>query len=308
MTNIEQILNKKLGIAIQKNVLLAPMTTFKIGGPADYFFEARTKQDLIETIRIARENKVNHFILGTGANVLISDKGFQGLVIHNQTNKVGFLDNGKVLTESGVIFADLIELCVAKGLSGLEHFVGIPSSIGGALWQNLHFLSPDRTRTVFIEEFLDNARILNERGEIKNVTKDYFNFAYDESVLRHNQDIVLEATFQLNPKPEPEMQKIISSNLKWRSIKHPPLNKFPSVGSIFRNIPGHGAGRLIDACGLKGTKIGNAKISELHANIFINLGGASAQNILDLMKLAQREVKKKFDLDLAPEIKLIGKF
>jgi len=308
MPETKQILESKIGQAIGEKVILAPFTTFKIGGPADYFFEAETKNKLTAAIKAARESAINFFVLGTGANILVSDKGFRGFVIRNKANQIEFKGADLVRAESGVVFADLIEACALKELSGLEHFAGIPSSVGGALWQNLHFLSPDRTRTIFIEEVLASAEIMTEDNQIKSVSKDYFKFGYDESVLRHKKEIALEATFKLLPAREEEIRKVITSNLAWRNQKHPPLDKLPSAGSVFKNIPGHGAGRLIDACGLKGTKKGNAQIYEKHANMIVNLGDAKAKEVIALMELAKGEVRKKFNLDLEPEISLVGGF
>jgi UDP-N-acetylmuramate dehydrogenase len=308
MSSIKQSLKTALGQNLQENIILAPFTTFKIGGPADYFFEAKTKEELVTGINAAKNLNLDFFLLGTGANILVSDKGFRGLVIRNKADKIHFGPENTVSAESGTIFGNLIEQCVARGLSGIEHFIGIPSSVGGALWQNLHFLSPNRTRTIFIEEILKNAEILTEDGKIKTVPKSYFNFDYDESTLHHKKDVVLEATLKLTPADEKEMRKIMAENLKWRAERHPTLDKLPSAGSIFKNIPGHGAGRLIDQCGLKGKQIGNAQIYEKHANMFVNLGEAKAADVLGLIKLTQKEVKNKFNLELEPEISLVGDF
>src|SRR5690606_38737886 len=160
----------------------------------------------------------------------------------------------------------VIEAAVAAGLPGLEHYVGIPSTVGGALWQNLHFLSPppERERTMFIEEVLLEAEILTPEGERKVVDNAYFDFGYDYSTLHVSGDVVLSATFQLQEADETRMRAVMAANLAWRHERHPPLDTEPSAGSIFKKIEGIGAGRLIDWCGLKGTRIGGAMVTERH--------------------------------------------
>lgn len=291
---------------LQKDVVLAPFTTYKIGGPADFFVEVKTPQELIGAVSEAQKNDVPHFILGTGANILIRDKGFRGLVIKNSINHHQFTPDNKLRAGSGAIVADLIELALEKELSGLEHFVGIPSSVGGAIWQNLHFLNPDRTGTAYIEEIVDSAQILDENNEIQEVNRDFFKFGYDDSILHHKEVIVLEVTFNLTPKPRESIRKIMESNMAWRCSKQPQLWEFASCGSVFKKIEGAGAGRLIQQAGLKGKQIGQVKVSEKHANYLINLGGATADDVLNLIELIQKEVKQKTGYFLEPEIRIIG--
>src|SRR5690606_20437626 len=173
---------------------LAPLTTFRIGGPADALYRARTTQELVDALRIARELEMPHFLLGLGANILVGDGGFRGLVIRNEAKGIEFLDESRVRAESGVIvYHDLIQATVERGLGGLHHFVGIPSTVGGAIWQNLHFLSPppERERTVFVEEVVEAATLLTAEGEVKTVDLDYFRFGYDYSILHDRPDVVL---------------------------------------------------------------------------------------------------------------------
>jgi len=297
---------------LQENVPLAPYTTFQIGGPADLFFEAETPDELAIAVRVARENDIPHFLLGVGANVIIGDRGFRGLVIHNAADGTEVdPDTGRLYAASGAImYPDVIEDAVSHGLSGLEHYVGIPSTVGGALWQNLHFLSPppERERTMYIEEVLDEADILTEENERKTVGVDYFEFGYDESILHHRDDVVLSATFQLEPGDRVRMREIMEANLDWRSKRHPPLDTEPSVGSIFKKIEGVGAGRLIDNCGLKGTRIGGALVTYRHANIFINTGDATAADVCALIEHVRDTVEQDTGYALETEIDFIGEF
>ena len=297
---------------VRTGEVLAPYTTFKIGGPADLFYEPATADELAAALLAAREHGVPSFLLGLGANILVGDRGFRGLVIRNLARHLEFSPGeGTVRVESGaIVWPDLIEAAIAHGLSGLEHYVGIPSTVGGALWQNLHFLSPApaRERTMFVAEVTKGAEILAATGERQTVGVDYFEFGYDTSVLHHRPDVVLAATFQLAPEDPERMRRIVEENLQWRRERHPPLDTEPSAGSIFKKIEGIGAGRLIDQCGLKGTRIGGAMVTQRHANIFINTGGATAADVRALIARCQEVVEKETGYRLEVEISLVGEF
>lgn len=296
---------------VERDVPLAPLTTFRIGGPADLLVRARTADELAELVLFARAGGVPHFLLGRGANVLVGDGGFRGLVIHSEVGGIDFLDDVRVRAGAGVeTFPDLIDVTVARGLGGLHHFVGIPSTVGGALWQNLHFLAPapERARTVFIEEVLESAEILTEEGERTRVDVDYFEFGYDDSILHHRADVVLSATFKLEPIPVDELRRVMRENLEWRDERHPDLWLYPCAGSIFQKIEGIGAGRLIDECGLKGHVHGAAGIFHKHANIIVNFGGATAAEVRTLIDLAQETVARETGYHLVPEIDFVGEF
>jgi UDP-N-acetylmuramate dehydrogenase len=292
---------------------LAPYTTFKIGGPADLFFETRTADDLARAILAARAHGLPYFVLGLGANVLIADKGFRGLVIRNTARHFEFRDQGdtcQLWTESGATIKELIQAAVPRGWSGLEHYVGIPSTVGGAIWQNLHFLSPapERERTMFIAEVFESCEILSAENERKTVGPDYVKFGYDDSLFHHRADVVLSATFRLAKADPDVLQRIMQENLSWRGGKHPWLEWHPSAGSIFKKIEGVGAGRLVDQLGMKGFRVGDAQISHMHANIMINLGHATAADVRELIATAQRRVKERFGYELHSEIGFIGEF
>lgn len=296
---------------IEHDVALAPYTTFKIGGPADLLYRARTPGELAEAVLAARELEVPFFLLGMGANILVGDRGFRGLVIKNEVEEIEFLDETRVRAGAGArVYHDLIQATVARGLGGLHHYVGIPSTVGGAIWQNLHFLSPppERERTMFIEEVVERATILTEEGEVREVEHDYFRFGYDYSILHDRRDIVLDVTFRLEPQPREVLRDVIRENLQWRDDRHPDLWLYPSAGSIFQKIKDVGAGRLIDQCGLKGHVLGNAQIFHKHANIIVNLGGATAADVTALIELAQTTVRRELGYELKTEIGMIGEF
>jgi UDP-N-acetylmuramate dehydrogenase len=295
---------------LKRDEPLAQYTTFKIGGPADLFYGATSTDDLAGAVTAARDLGIDYFVLGLGANILVGDGGFRGLIIRNTSNHLKFFDDGRLWVESGAVMAKLIPQAVERGWSGLEHYVGIPSTVGGAVWQNLHFLSPapERERTMFIAEIFQSAELLTHDGKRQTVDRDYMQFGYDTSTLHKQRDIALAVTFQLNPGDKATMHRIMQENLSWRGGKHPWLEYHPSAGSIFQKIEGVGAGRLIDEVGLKGFRHGDAQISHIHANIMVNLGGATARDVRELIATAQAAVKEKFGYSLEPEIGFIGEF
>lgn len=311
MTSATDQVVRDLGSSrLKRAEVLAPYTTFRIGGPADLFYEATTADELDAAVRAARSARVPCFVLGLGANILVGDKGFRGLVIRNTSKHARWMADGKVWVETGAVVAELITEAVRKGWSGLEHYIGIPSTVGGAIWQNLHFLSPapERDRTMFIAEIFESCEILSEEGDRKTVEKDYVRFGYDDSIFHHRDDIVLAVTFQLERGDQAAMQRILQENLSWRGARHPWLQFHPSAGSIFKKIEGVGAGRLVDQCGLKGFRVGDAQISHIHANIMVNLGQATASDVRRLIAAAQKAVEDKFGQRLQPEVKFVGEF
>ena len=295
---------------LKRDEPLAQYTTFRIGGPADVFYDATSTEDLAGAVSAARDLGIEYFVLGLGANILVGDKGFRGLVIRNTSSHLNFFDDDKLWVESGAVMARLIPQAVERGLSGLEHYVGIPSTVGGAVWQNLHFLSPApaRERTMFIAEVFESAELLTHDGRRQTVDRDYMQFGYDTSTLHKQRDIALAVTSQLEPCDKAIMHRIMQENLSWRGGKHPWLEYHPSAGSIFKKIEGVGAGRLIDEVGLKGFRHGDAQISHIHANIMVNLGKATAKNVRELIAIAQEKVQQRFGHHLEVEIGFIGEF
>lgn len=294
----------------RRDEVLAPYTTFKIGGPADLFFTATSAGELARAVLAARSTGTPYFVLGLGANILVGDKGFRGLVIHNKANRVEFVGENKVIAESGAVIGQLIPQVIERGLSGLEHYVGIPSTVGGAVWQNLHFLSPApaRERTMFIAEVVESCELLGKDGAIWTASNEEMEFGYDTSILHRGEDVALSVTFALEKGNQADMYRITQENLSWRGSRHPWLEIHPSAGSIFKKIEGVGAGRLVDQCGLKGYTIGGAQISHIHANIMLNLGHATARDVRELIAHAQERVQETTGYEIEPEIGFVGEF
>jgi len=275
--------------------------------------------ELAAAVTAARRHEVPYFRLGLGANILVGDRGFRGLVIRNRARGVELLPGGggqadpssprRLRAESGaVVYPDLIELAISHRLSGLEHYAGIPSTVGGAIWQNLHFLSPAprRERTMFIAEVTVEAELLDAAGERRIAGVDELAFGYDTSILHHRPDTVLSATFELTPDDPERLRRVVRENLAWRSLRHPPLDSEPSVGSIFKKIAGIGAGRLIEESGLKGATRGGAIVTHRHANIIVNRGGATAADVRALIQHVQEVVERRTGQRLEPEIEMVG--
>ncbi len=289
---------------------LAPITTFRIGGPADVLYDAISADDLAVAVTAARALDIPWFVLGLGANILVGDLGVRGLVIRNRAVSHHVTAEGVLWAESGAVVQDLVLETVRAGWSGLEHYVGIPSTVGGALWQNLHFLSPApaRERTMFIAEVFRSCEILAESGARRDVNAEYVKFGYDDSVFHHTRDVILSARLQLERADSAALHRVLQENLSWRGSRHPWLAVHPSAGSIFKKIEGVGAGRLIDECGLKGFRIGDAQISHIHANIMVNLGAATAADVRAVIQHAQQNVMERFGHILTPEIGFVGEF
>ncbi len=289
---------------------LAPYTTFRIGGPADVLYVATSADDLASAVLLARALGLPWFVLGLGANILVGDRGFRGMVIRNRAAAWSLGDDGRLWAESGAVVGDVLPQVVDRGWSGLEHYVGIPSTIGGAIWQNLHFLSPapERERTCFIAEVFASAELLFEDGTRGTVDHAGMAFGYDDSLLHHRRHVALAATFRLTPGDPGAMHRVMQENLSWRGARHPWLDLHPSAGSIFKKLDGLGAGRLVDQCGLKGYRVGGAAISHIHANIIVNLGGATAADVRRVIAHAQEQVFARFGVSLEPEIAFVGDF
>jgi UDP-N-acetylmuramate dehydrogenase len=290
------------------DVPLGRYTTFGIGGRARYFVEARSSGRLREAIAWGRESGMPVFVLGRGSNVLIGDGGFEGLVIRTARSEgIELLPGNRIRAESGVQVERLVGLAAARGLSGLEHFAGIPSTLGGALWQNLHFLSPDRSRLMFLGELVEEATVL-EGETVHRVSREWFEFGYDASTLRSGTAILLDATLRLTPADPAVVRAAARANLTWRARRHPRGAATRSAGCVFRNPPGSSAARAIDAAGLKGRTVGGAAVARRHANFIVNTGGATAHDVRTLIDLVAGEVAAHSGLRLEPELALVGTF
>jgi UDP-N-acetylmuramate dehydrogenase len=283
---------------IEKNISLKNFTTFKIGGKAKYFFIAKKKENLIEAVLWAAENGLTFFILGGGSNLLVSDKGFKGLVIKNESKNYK-IEKGKIFAESGVSLSVLVNEAVKNNLAGLEWAAGIPGTVGGAIFGNAGAFGEsvcDNLMEVEVFDVKDKKIKILENKDCK--------FSYRNSIFKKNKNLVIISVSLSFKKGDLKMIKEkIKKFLECRRESQP-LN-FPSAGSVFVNPGKKSAGDLIERCGLKGRKAGDAKISEKHANFVVNLRGASSKDVEKLINLAKKSAKNKFGVDLEEEIQCL---
>ncbi len=304
---------------VKEDVLLAPYTTFRIGGKSQYFFSADNNQELVKAVKAAKESRTPFFVLGGGSNVLISDNGFQGLVIRAENSQTEVRDSC-IYAEAGVPLADVVILARDHFLTGIEWAAGIYGTVGGAVRGNAGAFGGDMSQITEQADALDTSA-----GEVKNFSQVECAFNYRSSIFKQNKNlIIISAVFRLQTGEKENIEKKSSEHIQYRKENHP--LDFPSAGSIFKSIDLKNfpesvvgqypeiknfsdtvpAGFLIEKAGLKGKRIGDAEISNQHANFIVNLGQAKAKDVLDLIKLAKQEVQKTFKVRLEEELVLIG--
>ncbi len=296
-TVMNEINNETTSLCLM-NEYLKKHTTYGIGGPADLMIFPKSKQDLIKVVEIINENKIQLTILGSGSNVLVSDNGIRGAVISLKNSlKQIEVDDNILYAECGTMLGKIVKHAVKNNLIGLENLNGVPGTLGGALIMNAGAWGGE------ISENLIHVEVINSKSEIQKIQKKDLNFSYRQSSF-NKDDILLSAKFNLK-KADKDIIKENFIEAQSGRKKSQPLNK-RSAGSLFKNPKNNSAGKLLDEAGLKGFSIGDAKISEKHANFFINDGDASSRDMLMLIKKAHKEVKDKFNVNLTLEVKLMG--
>ena len=296
-TVMNEINNKTASLCLM-NESLKKHTTYGIGGPADLMIFPKSKQDLIKVVEIINKNKIQLAILGSGSNVLVSDNGIRGAVISLKNSlKQIEVDDNILYAECGTMLGKIVKHAVKNNLIGLENLNGVPGTLGGALIMNAGAWGGE------ISENLIHVEVINSKSEIQKIQKKDLNFSYRQSSF-NKDDILLSAKFNLK-KADKDIIKENFIEAQSGRKKSQPLNK-RSAGSLFKNPKNNSAGKLLDEAGLKGFSIGDAKISEKHANFFINDGDASSKDMLMLIKKAHKEVKDKFNVNLSLEVKLMG--
>ena len=284
----------------RENVVLAPYTTMRTGGPAALFAEPRNAQQLARVHQWAQEKGLSLLILGNGSNLLIADSGFDGLVIHlgRALSEVSVFAN-TLTAQAGASLAAAARTAAQASLTGLEFAAGIPGSIGGAVCMNAGAYGGE------IAQVIVSARVLTPEG-VRTVSKDELSLGYRSSAVMQNGWVVLEATFELAPG-SPDEIKATMADLAARRREKQPL-QYPSCGSFFKRPVGYYAGALIEQAGLKGYRVGDAQVSEMHAGFVINRGHATSSEIYRLMQEVQCRVQAQFGVTLEPEVRLIGHF
>lgn len=295
-------LQKLIGEAkVLENEPMASHTTFRIGGPADYFVMPETIEELETLINLCKEENVPYFILGNGSNLLVGDKGFRGVVIQLYKNFDGIqIEGTKVTAKAGAMLIRVAKEAGKAGLTGLEFASGIPGTIGGAMVMNAGAYGGE------MKDVVTAVTVLTKRGEVQTLTGEEMNFRYRGSVVEDEGHIVLEAVMELKEGNLEEIQARIDELSVQRRTKQP--IEYPSAGSTFKRPEGYFAGKLIQDAGLRGYQVGGAQVSEKHCGFVINAGAATAADVMQLMQDVSDKVYDQFGVTLEPEVKRIGEF
>jgi UDP-N-acetylmuramate dehydrogenase len=291
-----------LGARTRADELLARHTTLRVGGPADLFVEVKAISELVELVRLVRARGVPFFVLGNGSNILVLDGGIRGLVIENHCDNFSLdvtdSDRAVLTAESGASLPGIANRLARQGWSGLEWAIGVPGTIGGAVVGNAGAHGSS------ISDSLLGVTILDAEDATRQLPKTECGFDYRTSRFRQSKrDVVVSAEFELK-RDQP--QACIGQMNSYTEQRRRTQPTDPSVGSMFRNPPGDYAGRLIDQAGLKGKRVGDVEVSRVHANFFVNLGKATAGDVMELVEVVRGTVRREFGVELELEIEVVG--
>lgn len=285
-----------VSLNIQENCSLKKFTTFGIGGPARFFLEAISLEDIYQAIDFCKKQKIPYFVLGKGSNCLFDDRGFSGMVILMKLDSITKYEDGLFYVEAGYSFSLLGSQTARDGWSGLEFASGIPGSVGGAVYMNAGANGKETADTIVSVNFLD------EEGNLETIKKENLHFSYRHSSFQTKRGVIIGATFKLIKSEIARKSQL--EIIHYRKKTQPYSSK--SAGCVFKNPSKEkSAGALIDQSGLKGQSVGGAQVSDMHANFVVNAGQATAQNVIDLIQLIKREVKAKTGYELENEVRLI---
>jgi UDP-N-acetylmuramate dehydrogenase len=287
---------------------LARYTTFKVGGPAEWFLESRASDEVVDALRIAHASGVPVTLLGGGSNVLIGDRGVRGLVIRPRGGVIEQIDSDRVRSDAATTINGLVRWTIQRGIAGLEAWAGTPGTVGGAIFGNAHFGGR------LIGELVESVRLAGVDGDTRDLSRDEMEFGYDRSRLQKTGEVLLSAIFRVSIGDPAALRAVARQSLAYRK-KTQPLDT-PSAGCIFQNpdraevpadIPAS-AGALVDRAGLKGTAHGDARVSPTHGNFIVNEGQATAADIRSLIDLCRARVTRQFGVALREEIVYLGDF
>jgi UDP-N-acetylmuramate dehydrogenase len=298
---IQKQLYQALGERLECDVVLAPFTTLGIGGKADFLYRAGKPEDLVQAIRAAQRLRLPFLMLGGGSNILVSDAGYRGLVIKNECMEM--LAEGRNLScQSGAALRDLVGRATLLSLSGLEFAAGIPGTVGGAVRGNAGAFGEA------VGDVVSRAVIVTDSGEIREVNKGYLEFGYRQSRLKRTHEVVLSIGLELTEGDRRDIETKVEANLARRNQRIPWRGK--SAGCFFKNLDGPQgkipAGLLLEKIGAKGMRQGDAQVSQLHANVLMNAGSATAADMLELARMLKEKVKQGFGLELEEEVAYIN--
>lgn len=276
-------------------------TTFRIGGPADYYLCPHSTEELQKILQICRENKLEFFILGNGSNLLVSDKGYRGVVIQLWKNFSDIeTEDNTITVKAGALLSKVAAEALEESLTGMEFASGIPGTMGGAVMMNAGAYGGE------MKDIIREVTVLTREGELLTLSKEEMNFGYRTSVVKEKGYVVISAELQLRKGDREEIRKVMDE-LKERRVTKQPLD-MPSAGSTFKRPEGYFAGKLIMDAGLRGFSVGGAQIAEKHCGFVVNKGDATAADVLGLIGEVQKRVQEKFGVALEPEVKFLGEF
>ena len=277
---------------------LSEYVNFKVGGPADILLIPNSKEQVIKSIKICKENNIPFYLIGNGSNILVRDGGFRGVVLSLKNVKNIYVDGEKIEAECGVMLKEVSDKAIENSLTGFEFACGIPGTIGGAVFMNAGAYDGE------ISKVIESAEVIDENCNIIRLSREELDFGYRSSLVMKKGYTVVSAVFKLEKGQVKTIKELIEDLTNKRESKQP--LEYPSAGSTFKRPTGYFAGKLIQDAGLKGYSIGGAAVSEKHSGFVINKGNATAKDITDLIKHIQDEVKKQFGVDLHPEVRIIG--
>jgi len=277
---------------------LSSYVNFKVGGPADILLIPKSKEQVIKSVEVCKENKIPFYLIGNGSNILVRDGGFRGVVISLKEVNTIIVDGDKIEAECGVMLKAVSDKAMENSLTGFEFACGIPGTIGGAVFMNAGAYDGE------IAHVIESAEIIDEECNIVRLSNKDLDFGYRSSIVMKKGYTVLSAVFKLEKGQVKTIKELVDDLTNKRESKQP--LEYPSAGSTFKRPTGYFAGKLIQDAGLKGYSIGGAAVSEKHSGFVINKGNATAKDITDLIKYIQDEVKRQFGVELHPEVRIIG--
>ena len=302
--SLKELISDNLKLNTSKIYFDEPMnkhTTFKIGGPAEVFIKVRDVEDLKQILKFKNENNITLTVIGNGSNILVSDKGINGIVAKIEIKKFEIKqeeENIEITVGSGNKNIEIAQNLLKNDISGFEELSGIPGTIGGAIRMNAGAHGKE------IKDILKSVIVLDFDGNIKTMENNELQFQYRNSILSKEKLIVLEATFSLQKGVKEEIQNKINEYQNWRKEKQP--LEFPNAGSTFKRGDGFITAQLIDQCGLKGYNIGGAEVSTKHAGFIVNKGNATAKDVIELTNYIKEKVYEKFQKNIELEIEVLG--
>ena len=300
-----ELYNRLCTITKQENVMKdEPMkkhTTFRIGGPADYFVTPESKEEIQAIVELCKKEEIPYSVIGNGSNLLVGDKGYRGVIlqIFKKMNQIRVEEN-KIYAGAGALLSKIAATALSESLTGFEFAAGIPGTLGGGVAMNAGAYGGE------IKDCIVSAKVLTKEGERVVLKKEDLQLSYRNSVILQKGYLVLEATFSFEKGNPAEIQEEIKELNKRRREKQP--LEYPSAGSTFKRPEGYFAGKLIMDAGLRGFQVGGAQVSEKHCGFLINAGGATASDVMELIRQIQAKVKEQFGVTLEPEVKFLGKF